>query len=258
MQRAIIVAIGMLVLGTALAGEASVKFTKKPAAKRNGKNVKIEFAVDRNADVAVFIEDAKGNVVRHLVAGVLGKNPPKPLKPGLVQSLEWDGRADYGKPARGGPFKVRVALGLGAKYDRVLFEEPQNFSGIKSLATAPDGTLYVVGGFGVAVPNWGGGTDFRRRPRRQVPALGLALSLESEEGAGLWLQDLRPRRPAGPGDSEHTIPAIHSRHLSAQIGDGGHARRGHPQDTGQPHPHRGLRPQWRDTLGPGGRPGAGS
>jgi len=55
--------------------------------------------------VAVFVEDAKGEVVRHLVAGALGDNPPPPLKPGLSQSLEWDGKADYGKPAGTGPFR---------------------------------------------------------------------------------------------------------------------------------------------------------
>jgi hypothetical protein len=60
------------------------------------------------------------------VAGVLGKNPPPPLQPGLAQSIEWDGRADWGRLAGAGPFRVRVALGLGAKYDRVVVGDPAN------------------------------------------------------------------------------------------------------------------------------------
>jgi hypothetical protein len=137
-------------------GETPPKFTSKPAAAKAGAGAKITFAVSRQTDVAVFIEDAKGRVVRHLVAGVLGKNSPPPLKPGLSQSVEWDGRADYGKPAGSGPFKVRVALGLGAKYDKVLIEDPLSLSGIHSLAAGPDGTVYVVTGIGGAGPVWGG------------------------------------------------------------------------------------------------------
>src|SRR5262249_18127047 len=98
------------------AEQPAPKFTKKPTATKAGDKVTIEFAVDRATDVAIFIENSKGEVVRHLVAGVLGKNPPPPLKANsLEQSIEWDGKADYGKTAEGGPFKARVALGLGAK-----------------------------------------------------------------------------------------------------------------------------------------------
>ncbi|MHC4916313.1 MAG: hypothetical protein ACYTGB_12560 [Planctomycetota bacterium] len=141
--------------GFALAGETvPAKFTQKPtAAKANGK-VKITFAVDRETDVAVFIENAEGRVIRHLVAGVLGKNPPAPLKPGLSQSIEWDMRADYGKPAEGGPFKVRVALGVGAEYDKVLLGDPHTMGGPQALGVGPDGSLYAA--IGVGIPGWRG------------------------------------------------------------------------------------------------------
>jgi hypothetical protein len=140
-----------------LAAEAAPpKFTTKPSAtKAADGQVRIEFAVDRETDVAVFIEDGNGKVVRHLVAGLLGKNPPPPLKPGLAQSIEWDGKADYGKPAPAGPCKVRVALGLGAKYDKVILSEPQNIGGPQALAAGKDGTLYVVTQSG-ATYAWGG------------------------------------------------------------------------------------------------------
>ena len=156
----------VLWMASCLAGEpvAPPAFTQKPTAARAGDpatgsgpgKVKIEFAVDRETDVAVFIEDGGGKVVRHLVAGLLGKNPPPPLKPGLAQSLEWDGKADWGKPAAGGAFKVRVALGLGTKYDKAVIADPQSIGGVLGLATAADGTLYAVVSAGAGVANWSG------------------------------------------------------------------------------------------------------
>jgi len=126
-----------------LAGE--VGFTTKPTATKDGDKVKISFIVSAPTDVAVYVEDAKGAVVRHLAAGVLGKNAPAPFKAdSLSQELEWDGKADYGKAAGSGPFKVRVALGLGARYDRILSSNRQNLININALGTGPDGTLYVL------------------------------------------------------------------------------------------------------------------
>src|SRR5687768_9499759 len=85
---------------TATLTAAEPAFMKKPAAARSGDKVHIEFAADRTTDVAVTVEDARGNVIRHLAGGVLGKNPPQPLRPdSLAQSLEWDGKDDFGKAA---------------------------------------------------------------------------------------------------------------------------------------------------------------
>ena len=127
------------------AGAGEISFSAKPTAVKDGEKVKISFTVSAPTDVAVFVENAQGKIVRHLAAGVLGGTnpPPEPLKAGLAQTVEWDGRADYGKPAEGGPFKVRVALGLGAKYDKVLSSRPLSFAGFSSLGVGPDGTLYV-------------------------------------------------------------------------------------------------------------------
>jgi hypothetical protein len=135
---------------------AAPKFTTKPTAAREGDKVRISFAVDRETDVAVFVEDGGGQVVRHLAAGVLGQNAPAPFKPGLAQSVDWDGKADWGKPAGAGPFRVRVALGLGAKFGSVVAEERQNFGGsIRGLTVGANGELYVLSSVGAAVPNWG-------------------------------------------------------------------------------------------------------
>ncbi|MCX7806083.1 MAG: hypothetical protein N3A38_12955 [Planctomycetota bacterium] len=125
-------------------------FAKKPTATRAGDKVRIEFAADRETDVAVYIENSKGEIVRHLVAGVLGKNPPEPLKAGsLSQSVEWDGLDDDGRPASGGPFRVRVGLGLKASWGGVAFCEkdqsgPNHLSGVSGLAAGPDGRVYVM------------------------------------------------------------------------------------------------------------------
>ena len=139
----------LLVLGlteSLAAGEMSAPaFTKKPVVTKAGDKAQVNFIVNRETDVTVYIDDAKGNVIRHLVSGVLGTNAPAPLKSNsLSQAIEWDGLADYGKPAEGGPFKVRVALGLGAKYERAIRVNPTSFSSINALGVGPDGTVYVA------------------------------------------------------------------------------------------------------------------
>ncbi len=199
------------------AGEpAFPKFTAKPtAAKAADGKVKIEFAVDRETDVAVFVEDGAGKVVRHLVAGVLGKNPPLPLKPGLAQSIEWDGRADYGKPAGGGSFKVRVALGMSAKFDKVLISDPQNF-GAQALGVGPDGTVYCLGTAGHA---WGGPLliAVSRAGAYGRTVMPFPASLKPEQVKAFGAFDLDGRAtpvmygyghgqyPVGPGPRKHTM-----------------------------------------------------
>lgn len=123
------------------AGEVS--FTAKPSVAKVGDKYEITFSVSGLTDVAVYIESANGEVIRHLVAGVLGNDPPPPLKPGLSQTVEWDGKADFGKPAGEGPFSVRVGLGLGAKYDRVVYSFLPDLRYDATLATAPNGKLYI-------------------------------------------------------------------------------------------------------------------
>jgi len=136
--------------GLAAAAEppAAPAFAKKPAAARDGDKVKIEFAVSRETDVAIYIENAKGEIVRHLVAGVLGKNPPEPLKANsLEQSVLWDGKDDDGKPAAGGPFRVRVAAGLSPRLAGTAFEEapgPDNLTNVIGLAAGREGRVYVL------------------------------------------------------------------------------------------------------------------
>ena len=137
----------------ALCAAGEVTFSAKPAAAGGGEKTKITFAVSAPTDVEVAVLDAAGKAVRHLAAGVLGgqKPPAEPLKAGLAQSLEWDGRDDAGKPAAGGPFKVRVRAGTAVKFGRTIGASP--YTGnvtdmpyrapVNGLAVDGEGNLYV-------------------------------------------------------------------------------------------------------------------
>lgn len=151
-----IVSVAAITLG-ASAVSAQPAFVKKPTATRVDQQTKIDFSVDRATDVAVTIEDAKGKIVRHLAAGVLGKNPPEPLRANtLAQSLLWDGKNDFGKPAAGGPFQVRVQVGMKPEFDRHLMHNPHASGPISALAVGPQGSLYVFHRDGTVNGNMGG------------------------------------------------------------------------------------------------------
>lgn len=147
----------LLFVKLSVAAEAPPAFVKKPTATRSGSETKIAFEVDRSTDVAVVIENAEGRIVRHLSAGVLGKNPPPPLVPfTLAQSLVWDGKDDFGKAAAGGPFRVRVELGMKPEFDRFLMYNPHASGPISTVAVGPRGAVYVFHRDGTINGNMGG------------------------------------------------------------------------------------------------------
>ncbi len=143
MKTMTLVLVGILAQYLA-ASAGEVSFASKPTAKKNGATTTISFAAGGKTDVAVYVLDAKGKCVRHLAAGVLGgeKAPPEPLKAGLSQGLEWDGKDDYGKPAAGGPFKVRVALGLKPEFAGFLNFNPDALPKTFRVAVGPGGSIY--------------------------------------------------------------------------------------------------------------------
>jgi DNA-binding beta-propeller fold protein YncE len=142
-----------LLISAAQAGEVS--FTTKPAAAKTGDKVKIAFTVAAPTDVEVAVLAADGQVVRHLAAGLLSgpasagasalRPPPEPLQVGLSQTLEWDLRDDFAKPAQGGPFKVRVRAGTGVKFGRLIGETPYILGRISSIAADETGNVYILG-----------------------------------------------------------------------------------------------------------------
>jgi len=143
-----------ILLGTVAAGEPG--FAVRPKVGKAGGGVAVEFAADAPTDCAAWVLDASGRVVRHLAAGVLGKNAPPPLRAdALAQKLEWDGKDDAGAPASGGPFKVRVALGLKPAFDGLVGFDPAALGSIRALATGPKGEAFVFHVFGGLHPSDG-------------------------------------------------------------------------------------------------------
>ncbi|MCW8130490.1 MAG: hypothetical protein KIS92_09095 [Planctomycetota bacterium] len=140
----------LILFAGSLGWAADVSFATPPSARKDGDKTTIAFAVSARTDVEVAVLDAKGGIVRHLAAGVLGgeQAPPPPLKAGLSQSLAWDGKDDFGKPAQGGPFKVRVRAGMRVAFGRFLGGDTCRFGTVNGMATDADGTLYVSGFIG--------------------------------------------------------------------------------------------------------------
>jgi len=141
-------------LGAAAAAD-EVRFTSGPTATRTDGRARIGFAVSEATDVEVAILDAKGEVVRHLAAGLLGPNAPEPLRRNsLSQEVRWDGKDDAGRPAKGGQFKARVALGLKGRFDKIIGWSGENIDRPRGMVCGPDGTLYAL---------WGGGYRAHRQ-----------------------------------------------------------------------------------------------
>ncbi|MCK6472409.1 MAG: hypothetical protein L6R28_11755 [Planctomycetes bacterium] len=138
------------------AAPAAPAFAQEPSVRRDGSGWRIDFAVAAPTDVTIYIQDAEGRIVRHLVSGVLGENPPAPLVPGLKQSVPWDGKADLDRDAGAGPFTARVCLGMKVDYDGEVLSDRLSLTRLRALAAGPDGTLYIVTRIGTSGPNWKG------------------------------------------------------------------------------------------------------
>jgi len=144
-MRIVAFVLGLSLCG-ALAAGGEVVFSAKPAAARDGDKVRISFAAAAPTDVEVAVLAADGKVVRHLAAGVLGKNAPEPFKKdALAQEVVWDGKDDAGKPAAGGPFKARVRLGLEPRLDKILGRNDNTLSGgVEAITVSPKGEIFVL------------------------------------------------------------------------------------------------------------------
>ncbi|HOX05499.1 MAG TPA: hypothetical protein PK280_03775 [Planctomycetota bacterium] len=128
------------------AAAAAASFATKPSATKAGDGAKISFAVSAPTDVEVAVLGADGKVVRHLAAGLLGKNAPEPFKAdALAQEVAWDGKDDAGKPAAGGPFRARVRLGIVPRLDGILGRNDNTLSGgVEAVTISPKGEIFVL------------------------------------------------------------------------------------------------------------------
>ncbi|MBA4388966.1 MAG: hypothetical protein C0404_13375 [Verrucomicrobia bacterium] len=113
--------------------EEVFEFTQKPAVTKDGDpsagsgqdRLVITFASKGKCDATVNVVDKDGRVIRHLASGVLGANAPYPFQQdSLSQKVVWDGlRDDFSKADTAG-CKVKVGLGLKAKFVRNLLYDP--------------------------------------------------------------------------------------------------------------------------------------
>jgi hypothetical protein len=204
MQSVLCVA-SALCAGLAAAAEPAT-FTRKPTVTRDGDQVRIAFAVSAPTDVAVTVEDGNGRVVRHLVAGVLGQNPPAPLAPNsLAQTLVWDGKDDVGGRCRvvgGGaapptpntqnppPFVVRVRLGLKPEFEDFMLFDRDATPEVQNVAVAPGGNLYLFYRDPTANGNQGGVKvrliDRQGRHVRQIVPFAADLPYEKVKATGAF------------------------------------------------------------------------
>lgn len=135
----------VVVLLAAAGAAQETAFRQKPVAERKGERVQIAFALAKPSDVEVTVLNASGKPVRHLAAGLAGAGQaPAPLQAGLAQQLEWDGKDDEGKPAAGGPFKIRVGAGMQAGLGRILGGDPYQIGQVCGLTTDKEGQVYVM------------------------------------------------------------------------------------------------------------------
>lgn len=114
-------------------------FESPPRVEREGGRMTLSLAVKLATDLEIAVLDDKGQIVRHLAAGVLGgKNPPpSPLEPGLRQKIAWDGKDDLGKEAQGGPFRFRVRAGTTVQFGRLIGASPYSGNVVSMPYRAP-------------------------------------------------------------------------------------------------------------------------
>jgi hypothetical protein len=185
-----------LALAALLAAAQDPTFARKPSAAAEGDRVRIEFAASAETDCEVAVLDARGRVVRHLAAGLLGRNAPEPFQKGaLAQTLHWDRKDDRGRPAGAGPFSVRVGLGLKPALERFIATHPAAMTSVRALATGPGGELFVFHVYGSLHPNDGtvAGSVFSREGKYLRTILPYPAGLPDERLRGVR----RIERPDG-------------------------------------------------------------
>ncbi len=127
------------------------EFTEQPSIVRSGDQVSIRFSSKDFCDATVAIENQQGQIIRHLVSGVLGANAPAPFaKNSLHQEIAWDGKDDQGRYLQHWDgILVRVSLGLKPQFERTLLWSPHRRFGSMPLVTAGPEGVYVYDGRGV-------------------------------------------------------------------------------------------------------------
>jgi len=198
-------------------------FSLKPEVSAEGNNVVITFEADASTDCAVYVLDGDSKVIRHLAAGMLGKNAPAPLKKNsLAQSLVWDRKNDLGVPAADGPFKVKVGLRLKPVLDRFIGENlaatsapwHEGESPVRALAVGPGGELFLFHMAGEVHPGDGtvSCTVFTREGKYLRTILPYPANIPENKMQGIK----RVKLPDGL-----TVPFVYQADVRAMIPGGG-------------------------------------
>ncbi len=129
--------------------EAVFEFAAKPELVREGDQFTIRFESKGLCDATVAIENESGKIVRHLASGVLGPKAPAPFQiNSRKQAIVWDGKDDQGRYVDDlGALRVRVSLGLKARYEKSLFWDPR-----KRIARGGPGEAWTEDTFAVPRP----------------------------------------------------------------------------------------------------------
>src|SRR3989339_151176 len=130
------------------ADKTIVKIVGEPKVSKaaTGTGYNISFAISKPVDVTIRIVDKGGNVVRHLVSGIVGaKNSPKPFSDkNMNQNVLWDGKDDDGKIVKAEDCKVFIGAGLNPKFDKFISYNPDAFDSRSKIIQAPDNEYYVT------------------------------------------------------------------------------------------------------------------
>ncbi len=109
---------------------SAAKFTGTPKVTKTNKAVKKSFSINTASDVEGAVLNAKGRVIRHLAAGLLGKNAPVPFKKNsLAQELSWDMKNDAGKQLPAGPSRFGCEPGPRPAWRNTWAATTSNWSG---------------------------------------------------------------------------------------------------------------------------------
>jgi len=132
----------VVIIGSPAQGDIPA-FAEKPKVSEKGGKIAIEFSVTEGTPVTVEIIDKQGRTVRHLAAGMLGKNPPAPFEPGLKQTVLWDRKDDNGAPVKE-RCRARIGLGLKAEVERIMGWSGPLHGDLVSIVTGRNGMLNVI------------------------------------------------------------------------------------------------------------------
>jgi DNA-binding beta-propeller fold protein YncE len=205
--------------------QADAKVTAGPKATPVEKGIEIAFEVSAPVDVEVAVLNTKGEIVRHLAAGLLGEHAPSPFRKGtLKQTLLWDGKDDAGRNQLGkdgARFSVRVRIGASPKLVKVLGRDNRRIDRVSGLGVSPKGEVFVLNICGDR-----GSNDLRVYDRD-----------------GRYLRTILPYSAGTPAERTKSVGQIEVEGRSIPVVFNGHAHALSPLTVGMPEQNMAWNPK---------------